>query len=166
MGIRETINKHRPLAVGATVVAAAGALALSLWSSHNEASPPPLLKAYFSDDDGKSWFVDDSRKLPPFDHNGKPAVRAFVFHCDNGKPYVAYLLRYKDGSQKQIEELRARPPSGENGAQLSSVMAGASECKRPGDARWVSSGSSAGLAIMTPKPPAGESGDPEPVDPS
>ena len=44
--------------------------------------------------------------LPPFDHDGKQAVRAFVFRCEGGKPFVAYLLRYKEGSQNQIELLK------------------------------------------------------------
>lgn len=33
---------------------------------------------FYSDDDGKTWFVDDMTRIPPFDHNGKQSTLAKV----------------------------------------------------------------------------------------
>jgi len=40
-------------------------------------------RAYFSDDDGKTFFVDDIEKIVPFDHDGKPGFRAMVYQCSS-----------------------------------------------------------------------------------
>ena len=79
MGVRELIDRKNHLVMGVAIAAIAVALAsiLILWR-HRE-GPPALgagVQAFFSDDDGKTWFPDDAMKIPPFDHNGKPAYRA------------------------------------------------------------------------------------------
>ena len=72
-------------------------------------------KAFYSDDDGQTYFVDDLWKVPPFDHNGKTAVRAYVFSYDGGKKqFVAYLMKYDDEMKNRFEqELAATRQSGE-----------------------------------------------------
>jgi hypothetical protein len=51
-----------------------------------EARPAPkeeaVTRAFYTTDDGKTWFTDDAERLPPFDHGGKQAVRLYLFSCD------------------------------------------------------------------------------------
>ena len=60
-------------------------------------------QAFYSDDDGKSWFIDDSRKGPPFDHHGRPAYLAVVCRTGGGKLFVASLQEYSEGTKAKIE---------------------------------------------------------------
>src|SRR6267154_2521014 len=61
-------------------------------------------KAFFSVDDGKTWFPDDAKNIPPFDKDGKQAVRAFVYRCADGTTFVNYLQRYKPEAKHVLEE--------------------------------------------------------------
>src|SRR3954467_5625843 len=62
-------------------------------------------QAYFTIDDGKSWFPDDSTKLSPFTKDGKTAYRVFVWTCDKGKTkFVSHLQRYTEETKAQIEQ--------------------------------------------------------------
>ncbi len=54
--------------------------------------------------------IDDLDKVVPFDHGGKPAVRAMVFRCKNGKPFVAYLQRYSEAVEAKIAAIAAAHP--------------------------------------------------------
>ena len=46
-----------------------------------------------SDDDGKTFYPDSVFNFPPYDHNGKPANRAFVYQCDRGK-FVGFAFAF------------------------------------------------------------------------
>ena len=84
MGIRESLNKNPKLTTGVALgvaVLAVGAMALRLSGRGAGAVAP----AFYTVDDGATWFEDDGEKLPPFQHEGKEAVRAHVFECSDGK---------------------------------------------------------------------------------
>jgi hypothetical protein len=91
-----------------------------------------LNSAFYSDDDGSTWFVDDASKLPPFDHNGKPAVRAVVYRYDNDKKFVAYLEKFSDAELAQAQAAIAAHPQ-ETSHWAQSPM----QVKKPGDAKWI-----------------------------
>jgi hypothetical protein len=143
MGIRQILNEHPSTVVIAAGVLLAGVLGLILWSS---ASGPgaatrsgSIERAFYTVDDGATWFEDDRRKPSPFDRNGTPAFRAYIFRCgEQGKPFVAYLER---------------------------TSADAVEVKKPKDAGWVKLETPAGALAITPKCPNGDAGPIQPVLP-
>ena len=108
MGIRQTINEKPQITMGVT--GAIILIALIYIAVHAFGGGPaahavkPL--AFFSDDDGQTYFVDDGAKIPPFDHNGKQAFKAMVYRCEGGKPFVAYLQRCNDEQRRSSR----RPP--------------------------------------------------------
>jgi hypothetical protein len=58
---------------------AIGVTAYNRWPAHL----PKGDKACYTDDDGKTWFVDSAYKVVPFDHDGNQAFRALVFTYAN-----------------------------------------------------------------------------------
>lgn len=137
MSLRENIQS-RPVVAGAL----AGALIIiaAMVIFHETLGQPHrsvrwMNSAFYSDDDGKTWFIDDIGRIPPFDHNGKTAVRAVVFCSGAGKQFVAYLEKFSDAQQTEIEAGIAAHPE-EKSYWLNSRML----VKRPGDSAWLYSG--------------------------
>lgn len=155
MGLREKLN--HPAAV-AVVVAMLCLILVVLWLRRDSdaAEHVVLNKAYFSVDDGATFFVDDANKLPPFDHQGKPAYRCMVYTTDGSTTkYVGYLLRYPEDTKQKFE---AAVSSRDEGASMRQgmVLSASAEVKVPGQADWINISSPAAVAIMNPK------GSPEP----
>src|SRR6478609_8126910 len=61
-------------------------------------------RQFFTVDDGKTWFADDATKLPPFDKDGKQAVRAYVYRTAKGKEFVNHLERFTANAKQAIEQ--------------------------------------------------------------
>jgi hypothetical protein len=154
MGIREAVNRNPTLAIVAVsllVVVAVGVMLKQLFG--NEASDvsgttPP--QGWFTVDDGKTWFAAPGNKVAPFDHNGKPAYRCYVWTCDGGKTkFVSHLERLKPaarakyGPQQEVEPWNLPP--------------GAEEVKLPlsGDAGWIGEESPQASQIFMPRCPDG-----------
>ena len=102
MGLRETMNQNPRMVTGVTAGIILLALIIVGWqllssgSGTNTGATAPNAKgvanAFFTTDDGKTWFADDAAKFPPFDKDGKPAYSAILFTCDGGKTqFVGYL---------------------------------------------------------------------------
>src|SRR5689334_3571232 len=75
MGIREKLSENKNLGLAAgigLVVIAALIVARTFWPTRQA----DLNQAFYSDDDGKTWFTDSTFRVAPFDHNGKTAVVA------------------------------------------------------------------------------------------
>ena len=107
MGLRETLNRNPAITTGATIAIIVVALiwiSLQMFGSNR---PPQSTKGYFTTDDGKNWFADSLDNLPPYMHEGKEAVRAYLYKCGDGKTFVAYLERYTPEAKKIIEKSRA-----------------------------------------------------------
>jgi hypothetical protein len=101
--IRESLQKNRVVGLVAAsimILLAAGVSAHYFWPAGKRLNPS---KAFFSADDGQTYFVDSIYNFPPFDHNGKTAVEAVVA-ITNGQYYVGYLVRYKPEARKQLQE--------------------------------------------------------------
>ncbi len=93
--------------------------------------------AWYSDDDGKTWFDDDAERIPPFDHHGRPAVRLHLFRCDSGgSPFVGYLQKLPD---EAFESFRAKgvDPSTVDDDELAEVAGWV--VRAAGQADWVNS---------------------------
>lgn len=134
MGIRETLNKNPMITTGATIAVIVLAIGFIVWEVLPPRPPRIPTKAYFSDDDGATYFVDDIMLYPPFDHNGKEAVRCFVFHCSGKGDFVGYLQKYTKDMATKANAARAASNMDELG---NLDLDSAQEVKKPGDAKWI-----------------------------
>jgi hypothetical protein len=152
MSVREFINKHRGASAAIIGVAIASSIALSIWLRSREVSQfgPDQEKAWFTVDDGKTYFAAPQTNSSPQEANGKTAYRCFVFKCpDRPQPFVAYLERDQVAppSQAQVPG-RPRPQIGKPGAR--GTPGGGLEVKAPGTGAkgWVGMYSGDGLKLV------------------
>ena len=145
MGIRETLNKRPRVAAAMTAGLLGVAAAVFIWA--NKGVPERVTRAYYSDDDGKTFFDDGVDKIYPFDHDGKQAFRAYVYQCGKDKPFVHYLGRYTDKAKARMAELMNKTNDPEAAGELARLRNTAIEVKRPGEQQWVPLFSSAGETI-------------------
>jgi hypothetical protein len=139
MGIRETLNEKKGLATAVAAGVVVVALVVIVYQSMGggvSSSGPTIdpSQSYYSDDDGASFFADDKTKAPPFDHNGKPAVRAHLYSCDGGKTkFVGFLERVNPDVLQRLRQ------SGTLEAFMNDDVPGKGwERKRPGGkGTWV-----------------------------
>jgi len=159
MGLPDKIQQ-KP-AVAASIAVAALIFAAILIYHQTLGQPRRNVKlmnsAFYSDDDGQTFFIDDDTKLPPFLHDGKIAVRAAVYRTADGKLFVAYLQKFSDAQLKEIEAAIAAHPD-----EADHWRGGRTEVKKPGDSKWLSWGSyqepvkaAAYQQAMTPVGPGG-----------
>jgi hypothetical protein len=167
MGLRETIDRKPHLAAGiggGLIVVGIVAVALQLRAG---GPPEPSDRAFYSTDDGQSWFEESIGKLPPFTHDGKEAFRAYVYQCNGGKPFVSHLERFTPEGRKAVESAGAK-----DAVSLARVAAAnpkgpmwGKEVKRPGSNQWVAADNLAKASpIMSPRCPEGP-GQATPVEP-
>lgn len=95
-----------------------------------------LQRAFYTIDDGQSFFTDSIHKIYPFDHQGKAAYRAYVYQCEEGKPFVAYLARYTEKAVGRLRDLQ-KNGSPEAEEELSRIIDEQIEVKLPGQTKWV-----------------------------
>ncbi|MFT3788664.1 MAG: hypothetical protein QM770_21245 [Tepidisphaeraceae bacterium] len=134
MGIRETLNNH-PKATGgvvaAMVVTLLGYVVMQATSSGAPSLPD---RAYYSDDDGNTWFADDINKPFPFDHKGKQAYLVYVYQCGDKPAYAGVLLRMNADALQRAKAL----PQGDASyaTQFTAIKNQGLEIKKPGAAAW------------------------------
>jgi len=144
MGIREKLKASPSVAAGAAaifVLVAAAIVARSYWPEKKA----DLSQAYYSDDDGKTWFADSTFLVTPFQHNGKTAVVAQVYSYDDGKKeFCAYLAQFTPQAKQELEAALAdaqkngRPPGSVALYQDPRFMKEGTEVKLPGpDNPWI-----------------------------
>lgn len=92
-------------------------------------------KAFYSTDDGKTWFVDDASHIPPFDYDGATAYQAQIFKCAHGGQFIAYLQSYSAADKEKIEKAIADGQSGTDVRGLELILGCA--VKKPGESNWV-----------------------------
>lgn len=159
MGIRETLNKNPGITTGVTAAIILIALVFIIWQAGGGGGVGAAqAKSFYSVDDGKTFFVDDAEKIPPFEHEGKTAVRAHVYTCDDGKTkQVAYLERYTDQAKKVMEKMRSGEVTDQQIMAMEEIQMTGILVKAPGtgDKGWVRQIDQAASAIVTPKCPEG-----------
>lgn len=139
MKFKEALNNHAGIVIGVVILA----LLIAGWSVLRNLGGGPNLgasTAFYSDDDGKTWFRDKASLTTPFDHDGKPACVAHVYRCKD-KEFVAYLERAGDQVVPRDQAAPA-PTSGKGEAAAKSAMGGPGMgfVKKPGAKDWVSKG--------------------------
>lgn len=134
MSIREKLNQKPSVAVGVSsviIIAAVVLILLQLWPRTPQGVTS---QAFFTDDDGASFYRDATSNIPPYDHNGKQGVRAYVYRCGR-EQFVGYMERYTPEAHKIFEEqIKAgRAPT------MNADMIGHQnvEVKKPGQGDWV-----------------------------
>jgi hypothetical protein len=139
-GIRAAVNRHRHLAVITGMLMFAVGTALVVWTWRVYWTPfheTIEFRSFYTVDDGKTWFVDSAERVPPFDHGGKPAVRAHLFSCDNGKTaFVGYLQKIPDQVMQHYRD-RGIDPATVDDDDLAEE--GGWAAKRPGGSEWSNS---------------------------
>lgn len=166
MGIRETLNRNPAITTGGTLVIIIAALVVIGWQTMSGGPPKPPTKAWFTTDDGKTWFSDDIQKIAPFSKDGKDAVKIYLFSCKGGKdPFPVYLERCTPEVAKKLAEARTKnTPEAE--ASIAMMMEGGVEVKRPGDTQWIKNTDYQKFAeVTTIKCPDGNTQDLVPVMP-
>jgi len=155
-GVREAFGRKPKLPI-LLLTGIVLALIAVIWNNYRtevaEANARP--QAYFTVDDGATFFIDSADLIPPFDHQGKPAYRARVFSNDGGTKtkWVGYLERYTPTAKAQIE--RARRGEGDPEGVVMRLLANTVEVKKPGQDHWVVVSDPAAKTIIEPKAPGG-----------
>lgn len=178
MGFREALNQHRSVATGVTLAILAVALVtIGYQCTRGSRGPRPASgQAFFSTDDGATWFRDDATKIPPFDKDGKPAYRVAVYECADGEPFVSHMERYPAEVKRRLEAARGGAPTRPAGTPGSAppsppvtemMVRGQREVKEAGtgDAAWVKVSSPEGQQITVPVCPDGTTNGLNPVAP-
>ena len=173
MGIRETLNANQKLTTVLTAVVLVGLVGYIAWYvSGMTSNSPQIGKAYFTTDEGATLLVEDENRRAPFQHEGKEAVRAYVYECD-GEQFVAYLERYSPEAMAAFAEYDAEAASRPRGSgpppsmgKAQSMTRSGLQVKRPGGDEWISATSPEGTDIKrNVKCPDGTGGVPQPVMP-
>jgi hypothetical protein len=188
MGIREKMEEKKGLAVGGAIVLIALAVATIAWQlmSINRDTRNSVPNDFFTVDDGQTFFTAKASNLPPFEYQGKQAVRAAVYECD-GKRFVAYMERFTPEARKAVmgaevgpDPTKLQPKPGQspeaaaraatargNPAAFRDATMNGRELKRPGDKEWVRSTNRQKVAEIQNHIacPAGGKGTPVPVAP-
>jgi hypothetical protein len=167
--VRETLSNFRRLGLGAAgVFVLLCATFVFLQMRGSSAPSAGNANAYFSVDDGKSWFADDMTNVPPYVKDGKQAIRAFVFRCSDGKEFVGYLQRFTPDAKHAIEQIQNPDPNRKGPPDVGAIRMAYTvgrEVKRPGDTKWISGAQGPESAqIIAVKCPNG-GGAPELVEP-
>jgi hypothetical protein len=140
MSIREQLKRHPKAAAGIGVAALAIGIGYTALQFLGGPGGWRGERAFFTTDDGATTFTDSADRVAPFSHDGKVAVRAYVFEC-GGKRFVNHLERFTPERQKlaqaAAEALKAgksppRPP-----ASAGQTVNWGVEFKKPGDKEWV-----------------------------
>jgi hypothetical protein len=164
VGIREKINQNPRQTTIVTAAIVLVAILFILWqacSGGPGSSGYVSSKAFFSTDDGKTFFVDSSSNIPPFMKDGKMAVRAQVFTCDDGKTkFVGYLEMYTPQEKAMLEQMAKGGNKG--GTPMYAGYGGQAMVKQPGapPQMWIPLAPQTTVAYQTvvqPKCPGGGS---------
>jgi hypothetical protein len=138
MGIRDYLNRNPAVAAG-LIAAVMLVAAYVFWTSSTDASSLRASKVYFTADGGATYFADDAEKIYPFDHNGRPAYRAYVFRCGSEAPFVSYYARYSEATKSKLLELQPRRSDPAVATEIAELISTGIEVQKVGTDKWVPS---------------------------
>ena len=139
MGVREKMsaNPGPATAFAAAIVVIGLGIVYFQWPAGDSGRAAPK-KMFLTIDDGKTFFVAPAEPLPPFQHEGKTAYRAYVFTCDGGKTkWVGYLERYSDQAKTLLQEMRKSQAKTGGPPTLAPELVDGIEVSRPVEIEWV-----------------------------
>jgi hypothetical protein len=139
MGVREKLaaNPRAAIAIAAAVVIIGlGMIYFQGQASDSRRAAPR--KMFLTVDDGKTFFVGAAEPLPPFQHEGKTAYRAYVFTCDGGKTtWVGYVERYSEQAKAIMKEMQKNQAERGGRPSVPLGLLDGIEVSRPGENQWV-----------------------------
>ena len=139
MSTRDKLNDNKKLGLGvaaAILIIALGIFSFQLRGAGDANAAPVPTSAFYTDDNGKSFFKDDINKLSPFDHGGKQAYRADVFKGPDGQKFVGLIYRHTEGGRKEMEEYVSKRVKDPDGLTRLSIERRGMEVKRLADKNW------------------------------
>jgi hypothetical protein len=142
MSVVKTLNEQKKLGYGvaaALLILGLGFLAYQAMGRRQTVDAAPRGNAFFTDDDGKTFFKDDIEKFVPFTHNGKQAYRCDVFAGSDGKQFVGLIYRHTDAGRKEIQSYFASKPKDPDGTAHMLMEKGRMQVKPAGanDKAWA-----------------------------
>lgn len=162
MEIRRAIQGKPVVGIGIAVVCIllAGLILVKQFWPVKKAN---LAQAFFSNDDGQTWFQDSAFRVPPFDHNGKAALIAEIYNYDNGsKEFCAYLAKYTPEAKARLEQALAeaqksgQPPGSVALYQDPAFIGQGTLVKKPGNGNsWVPISDPRSIDVRTVHAPDG-----------
>jgi hypothetical protein len=159
VGVRQWLSQNRKLALaivaGTIILTVASASLIWRGSDRSGASASGPGQAFFSIDDGKTWFADDVKKLPPFETDGKQTLLAYVYKCADGKSFVACLARYTPQTRAQLAAIYARGGNQPDPLILRQLETEGLEVKRPGQSTWLKRSDPRAAELTMPRCPDG-----------
>jgi len=156
MGVREHLNKTPLLLGGVGVVILVGAL-VAIW---RQLQGPSLSAGatYYTADEGATYFEDNPKLLVPIERDGKEVVRAHLFRCGDGKPFVGFMQRFPPDMKAVLQKVNARKPSDPPPSpQELGVLMQPPEIRRTGTKEWKRGTEVAGVMdVLSNKCPDGK----------
>jgi hypothetical protein len=161
-------GRHWKIPLAVVLLIAAGASFVLFRSAGDRAAGPQTPDAdlaWYSDDDGKTWFAQKKSRLNYVTRDGRVAYRCWVYTCDGGKTkFAAYLERYAPEAQKQLQAIiDGKRPA--DPAILEGISANGLEVKKPGAGNWISIADPRAADLKDPVCPGGGNDRPQLVPP-
>jgi hypothetical protein len=149
VGIREKLNEKPAITTGVTIGIIVIAFAFILYQVFGgDGSSVTIPDQFYTVDEGATRFTDDPSRAAPFQHEGKEAVRAFVYTCDENKTsFVGYLERLSPEAKKKYDALPATSADSPPSLEADTIMSEGSEVKKPKVGKWVKRNSAEGEKI-------------------
>jgi hypothetical protein len=133
MSLRNTINENPAIPVIGVLIALA-VCGYFVWGMIMAPKAGELggdWVAWYTIDDGKTVFADKHTPSQPFQKDGKDAVMALMYTCDNDKTrFCGYLLK-KGPAPARAGAKNAAAPADAGPAFMATYI------KKPGDTEWV-----------------------------
>ena len=143
MGIREWLEKKSGIVTGLACALVLVALVLSWQTLKAGNATNSSGRAFYSTDDGKTWFADSAANVAPFETADGVAVRAIVFSC-GGEEFVNHLEEFRPEERQEIVKIRSEAEANGFDPVTVDIPQGiytrGREVKRPGDKEWISAG--------------------------
>ena len=134
----EKLKRLGPGIAAALFLVAIGIAALQLSGGKTNAVAAAE-QAFYTDDNGKTFFTDEINKIVPFNHNGKQAYRADVFKGPDGNKFVGLIYRHTDSGKREMEQFIASGKDDPDGVEREGIESRGMQVKRPSepDKAWV-----------------------------
>lgn len=142
------IRQHQQVGILFAVALIITAVVIT-WMTLMPSGPKKVTRGFFTVDEGKTWFIDDVQRITPFDKDGKPAVRGYLFKCPGGKVYCGLLSRHTDSARKKADEFKSQNPDKPIPDDL--LVKGSRDFRQPAKKQWVNDTSNEIFQVTTQK---------------
>ena len=158
MTFREYLNKHQSIVFGAVIVVIALAIYTIFQQTTGRRWPAAPTTAFFTVDDGTTWFTESVDKIAPFQKDGKEAVMAHVYSCGD-KPFVGYLETNTPALKAELEKFASAGKASHRPEDMQKLMSLQMEgrlVRKPGAKTWTRLASPQGTETLMATCPDGK----------